>query len=222
LGNDFAYDDFPFIIGNPSIHLPMAQMFWAPYSADGFWRPVVLMVHAANYAVGGVHPFTYHLFNVLAHAGVVLILYRLLLELLGRPRVAFAAALLWAVHPLHTEAVSAAYSRLEILAAGFSLCGMVLHVRNRPWGAALCFFSGAGIERIRDLLLAMVVLADWRLDRRVPHMVTLDTNGRGAVRGDALACRGAPGHRRNSHDPESAGGSFRAFCGWPMPCAWHG
>src|ERR1035438_7771282 len=94
LWNDFAYDDFPFILGNNSIHLPLTQLFWAPYSTDGFWRPVVLMIHAANFAVGGTHPFTYHLFNMLAHAAVVLILYRLLLDLLGRPRAAFAAALL--------------------------------------------------------------------------------------------------------------------------------
>jgi tetratricopeptide (TPR) repeat protein len=171
LGNDFAYDDFPFIVGNPAIHLPLTQMFWAPYSADGFWRPVVLFTHAANYAVGGVHPFTYHLFNLLAHAGVVLLLYRLLLDLLKLPRAAFAAALLYAVHPLHTEAVSAAYSRLEILAAGFLFAAWLLHVRNRPWSGAFCFFLALGSKESAICFLAIVVLADWRLDRRVPHMV---------------------------------------------------
>jgi Tfp pilus assembly protein PilF len=171
LWNDFAYDDFPFILGNPSIHLPLAQLFWAPYSADGFWRPVVLLVHAANFAVGGAHPFTYHLFNLLAHAGVVLIFYRLLLDLLGRPRAAFAAALLYAVHPLHTEAVSAAYSRLEILAAGFLFAAWLLHVRDRPLGAALCFFLALGSKESAICFLAIVILADWRLDRRVSHLI---------------------------------------------------
>jgi protein O-mannosyl-transferase len=186
LWNDFAYDDFPFILGNNSIHLPLAQMFWAPYSTDGFWRPVVLMVHAANFAVGGTHPFTYHLFNLLAHAGVVLIFYRLLLELLGRPRAAFAAALLYAVHPLHTEAVSAAYSRLEILAAGFLFAAWLLHLRNRPWGAALCFFLALGSKESAICFLAIVILADWRMDRRVSHIIYA---GYGAVAAIYVALR---------------------------------
>ncbi len=171
LENSFAYDDFPYILGNANIHLPLAQMFWAPYSIDGFWRPVVLMVFAANFAVGGARPFSYHLFNMLAHAGVVLILYRLLLDLLGRPRAAFAAALLYAVHPLHTEAVSAAYSRQEVLAAGFLFAAWLLHVRERSLGAALCFFLALGSKESAICFLAIVVLADWRLGRRVPHLV---------------------------------------------------
>jgi protein O-mannosyl-transferase len=167
LGNDFAYDDFPFIVGNDAIHLPLTQLFWAPYSADGFWRPVVLMVHAANFAIGGLRPFSYHLFNILAHAGVVLLLYRLLLDLLARPRAAFAAALLYAVHPLHTEAVSAAYSRLEILAAGFLFAAWLLHVRNKPLGAALCLFLALGSKESAVCFLAIAALSDWRLNRPI-------------------------------------------------------
>jgi Tfp pilus assembly protein PilF len=129
------------------------------------------MVHAANYAVAGLHPFGWHLLNMLAHTGVVLLLYRLLLDLLGRPRAAFAAALLYAVHPLHTEAVSAAYSRLEILAAGFLFAAWLLHLRNRPLGASLCFFLALGSKESAICFLAIVMLADWRLDRRVPHVI---------------------------------------------------
>jgi len=171
LGNNFAYDDFPFIVQNEALRLPFSLMFWTPYATDGCWRPVVLFTHAANLEMGGLRPFGFHLFNIVAHAGVVLVLYFLLLRLFDRPRVAFAAALLFAVHPLHTEAVSAAYSRLEILAAGFVFAAWLFHAHRRFIAAALCFFLALGSKESALCFLGIVILADWRLERLAPRRV---------------------------------------------------
>jgi tetratricopeptide (TPR) repeat protein len=186
LWNGFAYDDFQFIVGNNNIRLPWTQMFWAQYGADGMWRPVPLVLYAANLRVAGARPFLFHLLNLLAHAGTVVILYRLLLDMLGRPRAAFAAALLYAVHPLHTEAVSAAYSLLEILSCGFVLAAWLLHLRNRPVAAAICFLLALGSKESAICFLAIVILADWRLGHRVSHAIYA---GYGAVAALYIAMR---------------------------------
>lgn len=167
LGNEFTYDDFTYIAANDNIHLPLSQMIWAGYSPIGLWRPVAVISYAANYAISGSNPFSYHLFNILAHAAVCILLYRLLLDLLGRPTVACAAALLFAVHPLHTEAVTAAVGRMEVIAAGFVFAAWLLHWREKPYAAALCFFLGVATKETAVVFLALVLIGDWFLRKRV-------------------------------------------------------
>jgi tetratricopeptide (TPR) repeat protein len=142
-------------------------MFWTPYSVDGFWRPVVILIHAANLAVGGLHPAAFHIVNIAINAAVVVLLYALLLEILGRPRVAFVTALLYAVHPLHVEAVAPAYSRLELLAAAFLLAGWLLHWRGRPWWAAVCFWLALGSKESAICFFPILLMADWIYRRKI-------------------------------------------------------
>ena len=47
--------------------------------------------------------------------------------------------LLYAVHPIHTEAVAWAVGRAELLAAGFLFAGWILHLRDRPVASLACF-----------------------------------------------------------------------------------
>jgi len=166
LGNEFTYDDFPYVIANDAIHLPLGRLVWARYDVSGLWRPLTLLSYAANYAVGGSHPFSYHLFNILAHAAVSVLLYRLLLEMLGRPKLALAASLVFAVHPLHTEAVTSAAGRMEVLAAGFVFAAWLLHWREKPYAAAVCFLLALGSKESAAAFLLLVPAADWVLRKR--------------------------------------------------------
>ena len=53
--------------------------------------------------------------------------YFLLLALLKRPVVAAIGAFIFAVHPVHVEAVSGIVGRAEILSAGFTLAALLFH-----------------------------------------------------------------------------------------------
>ncbi|MBW1988520.1 MAG: tetratricopeptide repeat protein [Deltaproteobacteria bacterium] len=140
-------------------------------------RPVTNLTFAVNWAVSGAEVWSYHAFNLLVHLGSVFLLFGLVRRTLagerlspvfGRhaARLAFFAALLWGLHPLHTQAVTYISQRFESLSGFFFLLTLYLAVRGwgsqRPWpwhlGAGAACLLGAGTK---ELVVAapLVVLA---------------------------------------------------------------
>jgi len=141
--NGFTFDDFLFVLHNPGVtHLSVSQLV-QPTKASNLFRPVTFGSFALNFALEGAHPLGYHVVNLLLHAAVTLLLYLVLLKLLEGVQqgagVAWAAALLFAVHPIHTEAVASIVGRAELLAAGFLLAAWLLHLHDLPALALTCF-----------------------------------------------------------------------------------
>jgi tetratricopeptide (TPR) repeat protein len=124
---------------------------------------------ALNWFLGDDTPFGYHLFNLLLHGGVTLLLFLVLQELLGTApeakTVAFAAALLYAVHPIHTEAVAWAVGRAELLAAGFLFAGWLLHLRDRPIPSLACFALALLSKESAVAFFPLVLLGDYAIGK---------------------------------------------------------
>lgn len=91
------------------------------------YRPVTLTVFAIQKSLFDNSPAAAHLFNVLLYIIVVLILFQLLLKLFPGFHVYFISlmALLFAVHPIHTEVVSSVKSMDELLAALFGFMAWI-------------------------------------------------------------------------------------------------
>lgn len=125
---DFTFDDVPIVKENERI-----QHLWpaAPYLATSWWnrptggqeyRPATMASFALNYALGQDRPAGYHLVNILLHGLICALLWLLCLRLFSSPPLAWAAALLFAVHPVHVEAVTGIVGRAELLVTvGFLL-----------------------------------------------------------------------------------------------------
>jgi tetratricopeptide (TPR) repeat protein len=131
LAGPFVLDDEPAISGNPTIRQlgsalapPHAQASDGGLSVSG--RPLVNFSLALNYAAGGTAVRGYHTANLAIHLAAALVLFgvvRRTLRQSARYRhydtealpLAFAVALLWAVHPLQTEAVDYIVQRAESL-----------------------------------------------------------------------------------------------------------
>ena len=123
LGGPFLYDDVDSILGNPSIrHLSSALVPPSGLTVSG--RPVLNFSFAVNYAVSGTAVWSYHALNVAIHCAAALLLFGIVRRSLAAPAagprtvvsgmaVAFAAALLWALHPLQTESVAYTVQRAE-------------------------------------------------------------------------------------------------------------
>ena len=109
----FVFDDEVQIIKNPAI-----GSFWPGWptasevrSSLGRRRPVAHLTLAVNYALGGFNPTGYHVFNLAVHLLSGLALFGLVRRTLQLPQfdatfgkrasyLAFAAAVVWTVHPL--------------------------------------------------------------------------------------------------------------------------
>jgi protein O-mannosyl-transferase len=141
--NGFTLDDNLYVLRNSMVtHFSLRGLFEAT-AYNNVFRPLTFASFAMNWAAAGARPFGYHLFDLLLHAAVTLLLYLVLRNLLAAvPRgatVAWVTALLFAVHPLHTEAVTSISGRSEVLAMGFLLGAWLLHLFDWPILALVSF-----------------------------------------------------------------------------------
>ncbi len=135
--NEFAYDDLHIITENTDVHalgtLPKAvsEPYWPGEFGRqlGLWRPVTTLYLDLQYAVSGENPTLYHVANVVGHAAVSVLVVLLLAELMSLPA-AFLGGLIFAVHPVHVEAVANVIGIAEILSAVFFLWACLVHVRG--------------------------------------------------------------------------------------------
>lgn len=118
---DFTFDDLPLIKNNPSVTGEHASAYRViteqqyPFGT-GVYRPVVMLTYLANARVNS-SPTGYHAVNVLLHSLVTLAVFEVAKVLLGSCRGGAVAAMLFAAHPIHTEAVTSIVGRAELLGA---------------------------------------------------------------------------------------------------------
>lgn len=155
IGYDFALDDVAAVKKNVYVQqgvtaIPrlLTTSFWAGYDPTlppWTYRPLSLILFAIEGQLFGNNPRTYHFFNVLFYALSVSLLYLFLRRLLRHhhPAVPFSITLIFASHPIHTEAVANIKSRDEILSFLFMVLAslLLLSYARRPRRRTL-FFSG--------------------------------------------------------------------------------
>ena len=139
LSNLFVHDDIPQVLENPflsnagmwtRIFTGSVWSFRGPAQHDNMYRPLQFAVYWLLYRVAGPHPGIYHLFMLLFYAAAVWLVFRLALRLIPSPAVAFAGALLWALHPLHVETVAWVSALPDLGAAFFYVLGFLLFLRS--------------------------------------------------------------------------------------------
>src|SRR5580692_6841715 len=174
LANQFVMDDELYILRNPQVTDPSLQRLFSPHPVSTLFRPVTFATLALNWAISESSPLSYHLINLVFHGAATWLLYILLLELLGSApeamAVAFAAAVLYAVHPIHAEAVAWAVGRAELLAAGFLFAGWILHLRDRPAASLACFAAALLSKESAVTFFPLVVLGDYAIGKWRPRV----------------------------------------------------
>jgi tetratricopeptide (TPR) repeat protein len=162
LANGFTMDDELYILRNPQVTQPSIRLLFQPNSASNVFRPITFATLGLNWLAAGYQPFGYHLVNLLLHSGVVVLLFFVLRKVLDRlagcELISLLAALLFAVHPIHTEAVSSVVGRSELLAAGFLFAAWLLHLHDR-YVLALLGFTLALLSKESAIGLLLLVLA---------------------------------------------------------------
>jgi tetratricopeptide (TPR) repeat protein len=183
LPNRFAYDDVQIVTQNTAIHsletLPGALV--APYwpiehgRELGLWRPVTTGLLGLQYVIGGGSPLIFHVVNVVGHVLATVLTVLLVAELMPLAG-ALVAGLVFAVHPVHVEAVANVVGLSEIVSAVALLLACLVHVRSGPvsgWRTSLLigalYLLGFGAKESGVTLPGLIFLLDAARCRLAPR-----------------------------------------------------
>lgn len=164
LGNEFViWDDDTLITQNPLTQEITPRAVWGAFTSydPELYVPLTIVSFQLERAVFGLHPFFYHLDNLILHV-IVAGLIMLVLERFGLKRqTAFLGALVFVLHPVNTEAVAWASARKDLLTAVFSLSALLLYRRN-AWMTFLLFLLALLSKPIAIVLPVIFLLMDWK------------------------------------------------------------
>jgi len=154
LKNGYAIDDSMMLVNNTIVAKGVAaipELFSTPHQR-GFheitndeYRPLPMVLLAIEYQFFEKNFLPYHLMNILLFAGCVVLLFFFLDNLFVRKKtaVAFIAALLFALHPIHTEVVANIKSSDEILCFFFAFLSLNVFIRYIHNGKAALLIAGS-------------------------------------------------------------------------------
>lgn len=169
----FVFDDLANIVTNPAVHPEsFKKLYLAFFSEIGSSRPLAMFSFAVNFLVGGLDVFGYHLVNIAIHLCNGLLLYHLIIQLgwlwqdrsehleitsVQLQRAAFWSALLWALNPVQTQAVTYVVQRMTAMATLFYLAALLFFVlwqRGKMKSylvialITICFLGGMACKQI--------------------------------------------------------------------------
>ncbi|EGT43238.1 hypothetical protein CAEBREN_04080 [Caenorhabditis brenneri] len=146
LHGDFVFDDAESILNNPIVNGKdsLSQIFYRDFwgrpiaspSSHKSYRPVTTFTFWINYKLYGTTTFGYHVGNIASHAVATVLFYQFakqLEKLFNFFSIAFPAAVLFAVHPVHTEAVANVTGRAELLMTIFSLAAVIIYNKSQEF-----------------------------------------------------------------------------------------
>ena len=144
IGYPFLFDDVRVIIQQPELNelSNWREVLAATWWPEGLYRPLTRLSIALDWTVSDGNPHYFHAVNVALHAIAVMLVFLVVRVPLGTLG-ATAAALLFAAHPVHVEAVANVVGRAEVLATLFSLSAALLY----HWDGVLAEARDVGWRR---------------------------------------------------------------------------
>lgn len=144
LSNDFVFDDDSVVLSDPTI-MTLSSIPKYFTGQEGFhkvigkyWRPVISASYAIDYSLWGFNPLGFHLTNIIIHIINCLLFFKILL-LMFPPGVKkktkqyeyalLASAVVFAVHPIHTEAVTWVSGRTDSLSFTFFVAAFIYYLK---------------------------------------------------------------------------------------------
>lgn len=201
LQNGFVWDDQPIIVKNAQNRDPGALGQIAlgldnsrATEKNPYYRPLTRLSYWVEYQVHGLNPALCHLANLALHAGNALLVYRLGLLLFALETPAALAALLFALHPVNSEAVNFLSTRNTLLSTLFVLAACLAFIGgmsgNRRRGALCCglfFLAGTFSKESALCLIPLLPVLAQRLSGSPPReALTRALPALGACTGAAL------------------------------------
>lgn len=185
--NEFVYDDELLVSADSSItsisNIPKFFTGHAGFNQVFIWfyRPVVSTSYAIDYAIWKLNPLGFHLTNIIIHVINCLLLYKFLIIIFGQKKKTekssrlrvfiLVGTVIFAIHPIHTEAVSWVSGRTDLLAFTFIMASFINYLGYSEEDSALnkkikftltCLFYCISLfaKEVAITLPVMIVLYD--------------------------------------------------------------
>ena len=145
----FQFDDHAYIESNLSLRQWDVSAFKHDFLPDAgepqefYYRPLQSLINRLQYSAWGLHPFGYHLTNLILHIGNAVLLMELLIALSFSPWAVVAAGSLFAVHPIIVSELMMVSGIPEIMGLFFSLLCLLLLLKKERFATMLAAFSYA-------------------------------------------------------------------------------
>lgn len=180
VANGFAHDDVHLILRPQRIHTldgwwrELARSYWPESWGGEGYRPFTIIAYRVQWALGGGTPFLFHAVSVALHVATTVAVFWLATAMLA-PAAAFVAAALYAVHPVHVEAIANVVGQAELWVALLTCLAVGLYLRGRMaaamsrtrwaviaslYGAAMMFKEHAIVLPVLLLLAEATVIPD--------------------------------------------------------------
>ncbi|HEU4994257.1 MAG TPA: hypothetical protein VFT29_05530 [Gemmatimonadaceae bacterium] len=177
--NEFTQDDIAILRDSDVLHdffrigQIVSSPYWPPPYTSDQYRPVTSVFLALQYAIGGPSPLVFRVFSYTLYAAASVAVFALASELLPLT-VALGIALLFAVHPVHVEALTLAVGQAELLVAlmGLLMVRRYLGLRRdqesgevattkqkREWVILAALYAVASLSKEQGLMLPAFLVA---------------------------------------------------------------
>jgi protein O-mannosyl-transferase len=176
LGYDFVYDDHWTVAGNPHLRVwPGLQRIFTSdiwgltsYPApSNYYRPMFFLGNWFTAHVMSASPWAFHLMNLLLHAVAAGLVWLVAMNLVADKRIALIAATLFAVHPIHTEAVAWITDTVDLGCTLFFLLAVFLYTRagsrrlTTEIAISACYFVALLWKEPAATFVLVIVAFDW-------------------------------------------------------------
>lgn len=188
LKNSFVWDDYVVIVDNNFVkswkNFPtiFSKAYLSPFikkgccffvdssigSGETSYRPIVTLSYFFDYSLWKLNAFGYHLTNLLLHITNAVLLYFLTNLIVKNKKVALSSSLLFALHPVNSEAINVISFREDLLAFLFYLSSFILYIKlNKYHGIKRIYFY------IFSLILFFLALFSKEMSITLPLVLIL-------------------------------------------------
>ena len=169
----FVWDDASYIQDNPLIHSITPGNIFSSY-VMGNYHPFTMLALSIQYQLFSLNETGYHIINLLLHLANVVLVYYSVILLCNKKNVALVAALLFGIHPLHTESVAWISGIKDLLYTFFFLCAYISYLKylsdkqNRFYWITLLFFLFSILSKAMAVSLpVLLLLTDYFKERKM-------------------------------------------------------
>ncbi len=187
LWNGFVYDDGFLVLDNPWIKdvkfLPdiFLSEAWGFIQGEpnSYYRPMMHVIYSLDYSLFGLKPWGFHLVNIIFHAGSSVLVFLIARTLFSENKypsrfisIPLMAGVLFAVHPIHTEAVVWVSGVQDLSYAFFCLLSLYLYLRSDSrfnanyYLSVLAFFLGTLCKEPAITLPGLLIAYDLLLNKK--------------------------------------------------------